>query len=154
MYKEREIKFVFPNKNGCGIYKISFANKYYIGCSNNIFKRIREHRRLINYLMEKEILVAMGAYRKIKKMLVSNSRIDIAICTILEECEEKFLIAVEREYLIKSVNDKNCLNESFPHGQIKMRSINKFLEERKAKMKDSWEKENKEMFAHLNLNVQ
>lgn len=104
--------------------------------------------------MEKEILVAMGAYRKIKKMLVSNSRIDIAICTILEECEEKFLIAVEREYLIKSVNDKNCLNESFPHGQIKMRSINKFLEERKAKMKDSWEKENKEMFAHLNLNVQ
>lgn len=101
--------------------------------------------------MQTGTLATTDAYSQVKKFIMSNSSISTAVCTLLEECEENQLIAVEREYLINSYNDKYCLNQSFPHGQIKMRGINKFFEERKTKMRPIWEEENRKMFEHLNL---
>lgn len=127
MFVQREIEFIMPDDNGCGVYRISFGKKYYIGCSNNIARRLMEHQKHINYIMQMEVLLAMGCYREMKKHLVSYSKIKVAKCMILEKCEEKNLIHLEGMYLLAASKDNNCLNRSFPSGDKRVKRIESFM---------------------------
>jgi group I intron endonuclease len=71
----------------CGIYKIENVvdNKYYIGSSNNIDRRWKQHK----LSMERSYL-----HHAIKKYGLTDFHFEV-----LEECAEKDLLKIEQQYL-------------------------------------------------------
>lgn len=95
----------------CGIYKIVFGELYYIGSSNNIKRRIKQHQREINFSLQVKIINPKGAYKKIKKYLDFHRRVKKYTAYVIDSCEEKYLRALEKQYINASIKDNNCVNE-------------------------------------------
>lgn len=82
--------------NKCGIYKITnnITNQFYIGCSKNIDKRWKDHKRDYKYLSNQ---YSKPLYISMRKHGIEKFSIEI-----IEECEKEFLL--DRElYYIKSL---------------------------------------------------
>lgn len=140
-----------------GVYKIYFGKKYYIGRSVDMVARVNKHCQEINYHLQLKILKPQGSYRNIKNHLIKYPSISVATVTILKICVREELQKIEYNYLKKALRDKNCLNAGFgfpaptPAASEQQKKTKKFLERRRKKLIPKWEKENQQMFAHLNL---
>lgn len=94
-----------------GIYKITNkeTGKFYIGSSNNIYKRWDCHKRQLND----------GTHiNKYLQLSWNKHGEDVFAFEVLEECEEKDLLKVEQKYIDKYFNSGNmyniCSNASAP----------------------------------------
>jgi hypothetical protein len=103
---------IYRNRKRCGVYKITYGDKFYIGSSVHVLKRAKEHRSAINShfrwpsnnsRVSASVLDHIRANRDIKTMFVE----------MLEDCSESELHLVEKSWLKKSSCNSKCLNAVF-----------------------------------------
>lgn len=99
------------NQRRCGIYKLVFGEKYYIGQSIHISKRAKAHQYEIARIFNSN--QPSGKRANLIDHLRNNKGITSIHVFVLERCAEIDLQKTEQKWLSKSKNDKNCLNSNF-----------------------------------------
>lgn len=99
------------NRKVCGIYKIMFGEKFYIGQSFHVGKRMKQHRAEINKIFCSG--TPSGKKANIINHLKENTEIDSMDVFVLEECNESNLQNTEQKWLSEYKNDSHCLNSNF-----------------------------------------
>ncbi len=97
-----------------GIYKIinKINDKYYIGSSNNIYKRFNQHKLNLNKNIHKNSHL-QWSWNK-----YGNNNFNFVI---IEEIPQENLLLVEQKYLdIAKIEKNKCYNTSFIAGRIEM----------------------------------
>jgi hypothetical protein len=99
------------NRKVCGVYKIMFGDKYYIGQSFHTAKRAKVHQSEINKLVNCD--GTSGKRANIISHVKNNKEITSIHVFMLEECPESELLKTEQKWLTLSKKDSNCLNSNF-----------------------------------------
>lgn len=128
-----------------GIYKIinNINDKYYVGSSNNIYKRWKYHKQDLNRGNHR----SQYLQRAWNKYGEDNFTFVVTELIILDE----LLLQIEQEYLNIACQEKEkCYNSSFVAGKIEMNEItrNKISQSHKGK---KLSKETKEKLRQCNL---
>jgi hypothetical protein len=97
----------------CGIYRIWFGDKFYVGATMNTTNRMGNHLHTIRKYY-------FGSYpfknsaTNIVNHLKGNEYIQTGFYELLEECKcELDLVDAENDWLSCFLGDRNCLNYSF-----------------------------------------
>lgn len=110
------IKIIFKDENiqfKSGIYKITFRERFYIGCSTFFDGRKRSHQSQINKFLANSDLPWLGSYCNIIDHLKKYPQITEGVMELLEECDRWDnikLFAREKEWIWKLSQDGMCLN--------------------------------------------
>jgi group I intron endonuclease len=86
-------------KGKCGLYKITIADKYYYGSSNNLYNRYYQHLPELRWGKHKNRYL-QGAYNK-----HNDFRFDV-LCI----CEPNQRRELEQQLLSTCFGDRNCMN--------------------------------------------
>ena len=102
-------------RNMGGIYKITFGNKYYIGKTQLLNKRLFEHELSINksfeYYKHGLKYSAYGMYINLIKYLIDNPKIKIGYIELIQPClNTKQMDYYESEILFNLRYNDDCLN--------------------------------------------
>lgn len=98
----------------CGIYKLSIAGKYYIGRTNNIKRRGKQHRAELSKVIGGNLGWRDDHYlRKFFEHLQANPDERDLLIEVLEDCEQVALLEYEQKWLTACEGDPNCLNMGF-----------------------------------------
>lgn len=97
-----------------GVYKIWFGDKFYIGRTRYLWKRIRSHERDLNNRKKGRWWTITGPqdfYQFVIAHLKKNPQIQVAYMEVLERCDtDEALVAAEQKYFDMHEWDTNCLN--------------------------------------------
>jgi group I intron endonuclease len=89
-------------KRQCGLYKITIANKYYYGSSNNLYNRYYQHLPELR-----------GGKHRNKYLQASYNKYQDFKFDVLCICEPSQRRELEQNLLSRCLNDKNCMNLTF-----------------------------------------
>lgn len=114
--REKEEFFIYPagqvTKKTCGVYTIWFGEKYYIGSSENVVERVRQHRKMINGAFRSRNFSMPGSYKPLLVHLWCNLEVRYGVVKMIVRCSESNLCKLEKKYLLKYGQSENCLNIS------------------------------------------
>lgn len=99
-------------KISTGIYRLMFDDYFYIGRSQNIRTRAKQHTKELEIMLSKDNPKS-NYQRNMLKFLKDNPEFNLIKLEILELCAESELHEKEAYWLSKSSCDTKCLNLTF-----------------------------------------
>lgn len=97
-------------KNQCGVYKIWFGKKYYIGKSTDIKKRVQWHRRHVIRALQELNFGSLGAHKNMLYHIWLTPSVKFARVEVLRRCHPIKVDNAEKRFIWAARNDNNCLN--------------------------------------------
>lgn len=109
--KRIRLKYDHINPKMC-VYKIWFGDKFYIGSSVDLNKRMQDHYRMILSCFRGE-RNGRNSQTNMMNHLKANPHIQEGIVEILEFCKSEYeLVFAERKHLQPVYKTPNCLNQA------------------------------------------